>query len=444
MKAKLYFSLMFICLCLCQSVSYSQCTDASYGQFPTSTFYCSNTDGTPEVIDESCYAGEFSVIHVDQGFTYEFSSSIATDYLTVVDDQLTPLTFGVSPVSYVAAFTGFVAFFTHVNASCDESEDFRSRIISCTDPGPCTNDAYGQYPLATFSSTICNGVTEEVIDTDCAAGEYSKVNLVAGNTYHFSSSESQDYITITNENGSSAIVYGYPSPSLEYVATTNQVVRFYLHTDHNCGVNMAFRSRIVKCGPTFCHGGYQWPEETYSMTACNGTVENIVNDAFAGEHALVNMEMNKTYVLSSSVLTDYITVASEDDAILYTRGTTPVTFSPPASGVYRFLITTNAECGSEEVNRDRNISCSLGGVGVEEQTLFGFILYPNPASTFVTVSSEEVIDEIQIVSVDGKVLSTVRPGSLSTSLSLEDLQVGTYFIRASVHGMTIISEVIKQ
>ena len=263
-----------------------------------------------------------------------------------------------------------------------------------------------------------------------------------GNTYHFSSSVTNDYITISNENGTTALLTGF-SP-LEYVVEADQVVRFYLHSDVNCGASSLPRCRIVKCGPTFCHSQFQWPQETYSMTACNGAVETIVPDAFAGEFALVNMEMNKTYVLSSSVASDYITVASEDDLILYTRGVTPVTFSPPANGVYRFLISGNSDCAIEEVNRDRNISCSLGGVGLEEQSMFGFSIYPNPASTFVTISSEEKMDEIQIVSVDGKVLSTAQPENISTTLSLEHLQAGTYFVRVSIHGIVMVEEVIVE
>ncbi len=444
MKAKIYVSLVFVCLCLCQSVSYSQCINAGNGLFPENTFYNTNFTGVPEVISEYCYAGEFSTVHVDQGSTYVFSSSIGTDYLTIYDPDVQDvvLVSGTSPVSYQATFTGVVLFFTHVSSNCEEEQENRERIVSCTAPEPCLNAAYGQYPATTFSSSICDGVTEEVIDYDCIPNEYSKVNLLAGNTYHFSSSETDDYITISNENGTTALLAGF-SP-LEYVVATDQVVRFYLHTDVNCGASSIPRSRIVKCGPTFCHGLYQWPQETYSMTACNGTVENIVNDAFAGEYALVNMEMNKTYVLSSSVLTDYITVASEDDAILYTRGTTPITFSPPTSGVYRFLISTDADCGIEEVNRDRNISCSPGGVGIEEQNEFGLSIYPNPATTFVTVSAKEKMDEIQIVSVDGKILSTVLPDSINTTLSLEHLQAGTYFVRVSIDGAVMIEEVIVE
>ena len=71
-------------------------------------------------------------------------------------------------------------------------------------------------------------------------------------------------------------------------------------------------------------------------------------------------------------------------------------------------------------------------------------IYPNPASDFVTISSEEKMDEIQIVSVDGKVLSTVQPESINTTLSLEHLQAGTYFVRVSIDGITLTSEVIKQ
>ncbi len=82
--------------------------------------------------------------------------------------------------------------------------------------------------------------------------------------------------------------------------------------------------------------------------------------------------------------------------------------------------------------------------GIEEDNSKPVSIYPNPTSTFVTVSAKEKMDEVQIVSVDGKVLSTVQPDSINTTLSLEHLQAGTYFVRVSIDGTTLTSEVIKQ
>lgn len=218
MKAKNYFSLLFTCLCLCQSISYSQCTTATYGQFPTDTYYVLECDGDPEVIAITCFAGEYSSVYLDYGNTYEFSSNINTDYLTIYDtNQNVVLVSGTSPVSFQATFTGEVRFYTHVSSNCDESEDFRYRNVSCS-----------------------------------------------------------------------------------------------------------------------------------------------------------------------------------------------------------------------------------SNLGVSEQNEFDLAIYPNPASTFITISANEKMDEIQVISVEGKLLSSTKPTALTTTLSLELLQAGTYFIRASVHGITTNKEVIVE
>lgn len=442
MKASVYFFIGFISM-FSSITSYSQCTVALYGQWPTTTFSPTDCNGQPEVISSACYAGEFSVVLVENANEYVFSSNVNTDYLTIVKaSDNTVLAYGTTPVSLTPNFSGEIYFYTHVSSGCEEEEFERDRIVSCSVPVPCLNaPIYDQYPQSVFFPSVCDGTTAEVIATDCYAGEYSKVSLTTAQTYVFSSSTLSDYITISDEDGITGIISGF-SP-LTYESTTDQVVRFYVHTDNACGEEDVNRSRIVTCSAqTLCTNGYIWPEETYVPT-CGGTVETIASDTYAGEYSLVTMQAGEAYTLGSSVSTDYLTVTSEDGNTLIMRGVTPLTVTPVASANYRFYLHTDIFCGEEFVDRTRTISCS-SAVGISELNEMPWSVYPNPASNQVTISADVAIEELQLVSVDGKVMLTLHPANPTTTISLENYQAGTYFIRLTQQGLVQTKELIKQ
>jgi hypothetical protein len=101
-----------------------------------------------------------------------------------------------------------------------------------------------QYP-STTTTPICNGGTQTIV-TDAWPGEYSQVNVVAGNTYVFGSGVSTDNITISNPTGS--IVYVHGTGEAVYTATATETVRFYIHLA-GCGTASVNRTRWVSCSP---------------------------------------------------------------------------------------------------------------------------------------------------------------------------------------------------
>ncbi len=116
-------------------------------------------------------------------------------------------------------------------------------------PGYCLAAPDGLHPAATFTPT-CNGTTVGIIVTNAYAGEYSNVNVIAGNTYQFSSVKggiTNDFITISADSGLTPAAYGI-SP-LTWVATATGVVRFYSHVDDQCTVERINRTRSVICSP---------------------------------------------------------------------------------------------------------------------------------------------------------------------------------------------------
>lgn len=113
---------------------YAQCLDAPNGQFPTGNAYIPNfcDSTTSNLIMADCWAGEYSLVTVNIGETYEFSSSISSDYLTISDDSgSTVLASNVTPVTWTSNFTGNIRFYTHKSSGCEAESFGRARSVIC-------------------------------------------------------------------------------------------------------------------------------------------------------------------------------------------------------------------------------------------------------------------------------------------------------------------------
>lgn len=108
----------------------------------------------------------------------------------------------------------------------------------------CTTAANGLFPSNAFTPT-CGGNTETITNQSWA-GEYSNVNVIANRQYRFSSSVSTDYITITNSTGTITYASG-TQPVIWDSGSTTGVIRYYLHSNVNCGSEQVNRSRYVRC-----------------------------------------------------------------------------------------------------------------------------------------------------------------------------------------------------
>ncbi len=121
-------------------------------------------------------------------------------------------------------------------------------------PGFCFNGALS--PTETFSPTICDGITQNIISNNDPLGHYANINVIAGQTYKFESSVSTDNLTISDQNGINIKVFG-TSP-LTMTATNSEIVRFYTHINNQCNETITSTNRIrtVVCGNSLASNNY--------------------------------------------------------------------------------------------------------------------------------------------------------------------------------------------
>lgn len=77
-------------------------------------------------------------------------------------------------------------------------------------------------------------------------------------------------------------------------------------------------------------------------------------------------------------------------------------------------------------------------------TLSKVSVYPNPSSeNKVTISSENTIDEIQLISVNGQIIQQInKPTFENNNYSVENIPSGFYFLRLSSGNQTVVKKVI--
>lgn len=100
----------------------------------------------------------------------------------------------------------------------------------------------------------------------------------------------------------------------------------------------------------------QYPEETF-MPSCVGIVERITEIGWAGEFSKVQVSADTEYVFSSSVVTDFITIANEEGEIVFATGTGLVTWTSPVDQTIRFYDHADEDCSSDEASRTRGVQC---------------------------------------------------------------------------------------
>ncbi|MDO5656188.1 MAG: GEVED domain-containing protein [Flavobacteriaceae bacterium] len=105
-----------------------------------------------------------------------------------------------------------------------------------------------------------------------------------------------------------------------------------------------------------CLTGDLYPSSTYTP-ACIGIDETITTVTWAGEYSNVSVTAEMEYTFSSSIASDFITISNESGTTVFAAGTTPLTWTAPATGVIRYYIHANSNCASEMASRTRRIRC---------------------------------------------------------------------------------------
>ena len=113
------------------------CTNvtSTFLQFPSETYIPQCTSSPEDITGNYAETGEYSKVQVTATVEYTFSSSVATDYITISNEDGTVVyAHGYSPLVWTAPANEIVRFFLHLDDACNTNNDpdnWRSRLIQC-------------------------------------------------------------------------------------------------------------------------------------------------------------------------------------------------------------------------------------------------------------------------------------------------------------------------
>lgn len=209
----------------------AQCINTS--QYPSGTITPTLPGST--TISSCNYAGEYNVITLTAGYSFTFTSSVSTDFVTITDANNAPLQSGVQPLTYTPSATGTYRVHWSLNANCGTQNT--CRVTSVNAFSSCL--AATQYPSALQTP---NNPGTKTISTCNYAGEYNRITLTAGYVYTFSSSIATDFVTVTDDANN---VLAAGLQPFSYTPSVTAVYRVHWHTDSNCGTQSSCRTTTV-------------------------------------------------------------------------------------------------------------------------------------------------------------------------------------------------------
>ena len=191
-------------------------------------------------------------------------------------------------------------------------------------------------------------------------GTYSRWYSVAvGPQYTMTSSNTADYFTVRSGTTTGTLVAFGQTP-LRWTANISGIHFISIHSSSTCSTSGSSRNiTLSTTGGTGCNAGGLSPSTSYTPS-CTGTAQTIVTGAATG-FSNVLLTNGVPYTFTSSLTADQLTITNSSGTIIV-WGTSPLTYSPPTSGTYRFYTHSTSGCGTSGT-RTRSISCPTGGGG---------------------------------------------------------------------------------
>ncbi|HMG15314.1 MAG TPA: immunoglobulin domain-containing protein [Saprospiraceae bacterium] len=350
----------------CSSCIFTGCTNLN--NYPDSLISLYNTNAI-QTITTCQNGGEYyDVTGIQSGNNYLFSSSFASDYITVHEGSFDGpiIIFGNTPLAVLGASGADLFIHTSIDSICGTDTICRTTTAQCTSCifAGCNNLSISPNVSISLDSTNLSGIIQNI--TDCQyAGEYYHVTSVKpGSNYSFASSNPTDYLTVHQGSYNGPVVSLGTTPISVFAASG---IDLFIHTntDSLCGVDTTCRISTAQC--TSCSIGCinisNYPSDTIislDFTNGSGALQIITDCNYAGEYyGITGVLTGNDYSFTSSESTDYITIRSGSfNGPIVLAGFTPLNLIG-ASGTDLYVhVNTDSICGTEETCRTTTVQCT--------------------------------------------------------------------------------------
>lgn len=338
----------------------------------------------------NAYAGEYSFVQLENGINYTFSSSITSDYITISDEAgVVVLASGAGSVTYTGTASAVVRFYTHLDASCGDESENRSRLVSCGTPVSCN-------PTFPYTMGFEPGQGVSCLSfEDVNGGSFSGWTVI----------NDEDFPT---DYGNYSMLYTYDSdlPGDDWFFTTG----LSLLADTEYTLNFKYRGGI---------GGGNFPY-----------VENL--EVKYGTSASAAGMTGPALLSFTGIDTNF--------GDPFTDATVSVT--PTTAGTYYFGFRSfsDADQGFIQID-DITVTTNLGNDNFKESA---FTSYPNPVKDKWHFSYTENIKDFAVFNMLGQKIITKAINANTGDADLSALAPGAYVLSLRTSNAVKTVKIIKQ
>ena len=345
---------------------------------------------------------------------------------------------------------------TQFNITSPITREHRFTGISSCDSLIVTNVQIGQEYSITEQDAVCQGTSYTFPDGSVETINSQFVQTSQLQTIHGCDSiiETTVQVLMPDEVTETVSIcsgenYTFPDGSTQSNITAEVVYNSVLQNQNGCDstiittVNVNTPDEITQ-NISICSGeNYTFPDGT---TQTNITAQVIYNSVLQNQNGCdsvvettVSVYQADTDVeLSGGILSAQQAGAAyqwyDCDNGLPVQGETNQTFDYTTSGSFQVEITLNGCTYLSDC-----IDVSVANILQEE--VLQLNLYPNPAREIINLKAETGIDEVNVYSLDGKLVhSTIHQKSKEIKLDVSSFANGTYMLHAKINGKT---EVLK-
>ncbi len=325
------------------------------------------------------------------------------------------------------------------------------------------------YPADPLSWAGCDQTGYDLI-TNAWAGEYSTLNVEVGQVYQFISSDTGDYHTITNQDGSQVLAYGGGGGRITWYCSATGIVRWYLHANESCGTEDINRTRRIACGSQ--QYGY---DNCYDSTA-------IALDANVLKTGATNYNTTSTESINcaSGFIRNDIWYIAQANSSGYIRVRTLPAIENSVADTVLALYTgscgalTEVGCNDDIAGSSNTFSdVTVTGLVPNEQvkvrvgryndtvdgnflieslnplaaTTFetnNFKAYPNPIKDVLNLSFDKNISNVAVFNLLGQDVLTKSVNSNQTQIDFSNLASGTYLLKVTADNQVKTIKVMKE
>ncbi|MEE9350055.1 MAG: T9SS type A sorting domain-containing protein, partial [Flavobacteriaceae bacterium] len=259
--------------------------------------------------------------------------------------------------------------------------------------------------------------------------------VTQGTTYYFNIGDSSNTEDIV-ENYSTDIKFYYTPPAND-MCTNGTTLTVGNNFDHHdvvaelLGCTPTLGITTYSCSSGFGNGNDIW----YELTVPSNGAVRVETAAFVG--STISDTVLAAYTGTCNNLQE---IACNDDGGTGNFTVLDITGQTSGSTIY----IRASDWGANNFDKFKISAYNLSTVAVENDTIEGLNLYPNPITNVLNIDSQEEITQLSIYSLLGKLVKKVQPNETTSSIDLSDLATGIYMVKIEASEKVITKKIIKK